>query len=226
MKNKAAVVCHSGGMDSSICLAAAIREQGADKVVSLSFAYQQTHENEVRQAARICADWGVEHVLVTCDFLRTLTSNALMDRTIPFRQEPGQPPNTLVMGRNGLLARLGSIYAESRGARLLYMGVIGVEGQSGYRDCSRDYMDKMQEIMRIDLGDDGFEIRTPVIHMTKKETLIQAHSFGILPYLLENTITCYDGLFQKGCQLCPACKLRNEGIAEFRADYPDLVLPY
>ena len=41
------------------------------------------------------------------------------------------------------------------------------------------------------------------------------YELGVLPYLLEETITCYEGLRQPGCEKCPACKLRNQGIQEF-----------
>ena len=40
---KKAVVVHSGGMDSSICLALAVEQFGAENVLSLSFTYGQRH---------------------------------------------------------------------------------------------------------------------------------------------------------------------------------------
>ncbi len=214
--NKKAIVIHSGGMDSSICLALAIKEFGRDEVLSLSFSYQQRHSNELIQAAHICQQWGVQQVIIQIDALNELTDNALMNKNVEIKHSADQAPNTLVMGRNGLMARLGAIHAHQLKANCIYMGVMGLEGaNSGYRDCSRDYFNLKEQLLRIDLGNPNFEIRTPLVHMTKKETLDLAEKLGVLEFLLENTITCYEGLRHQGCRVCPACILRNHGIEEY-----------
>lgn len=224
MKKKA-VVIHSGGMDSSICLALAIRDFGPDNVLSLSFSYQQRHAPELVQAAKICSDWNVDHTIIAIDALAEITENALTNRQKEIIHHHDEPPNTLVVGRNGLMARLGAIHAQHLGAKCIYMGVIQVESDnSGYRDCSRHYMDLKQQLLRIDLDEPLFEIRTPIVHMTKKETLELAKSLGVLEYLLRETITCYEGIRLHGCRVCPACILRNEGIRQYCEAYPEVAL--
>ncbi len=226
MIKKDAIVIHSGGMDSSLCLALAAKEFGPEHVLSLSFSYSQRHSSELIQAKKICSDWNIDHVVLSIDCLQQITNNALTDQSLKIEQIHNQAPNTLVIGRNGLMARLGAIHANSLGAHIIFMGVIEVEGaNSGYRDCSRKYMDLMQEILRIDLDDPNFIIRTPIVKMTKKESLEVAASLNILEYLLNNTITCYEGIPKEGCGLCPSCKLRNEGIALYKKDRPDFC-PY
>lgn len=227
MLTKKALVIHSGGMDSSLCLALAIKEFGAKEVLSVSYSYSQRHSNELVQAEKICKEWGVDHVVLTIDCLQEITSNALLNHKLAIQHHAGELPNTLVVGRNGLMARIGAIHANQLGAHCIYMGVMGLEGaNSGYRDCSRHYMDLMQEILRIDLDDPSFEIRTPLVHMNKKETMELAERLGILFFLLEETITCYQGISKSGCCTCPACILRNEGIREFAAANPNFKLPY
>jgi len=224
---KQAVVIHSGGMDSSICLAMACRELGPENVLSLSFSYSQRHSNELIQAKKICAEWKVDNVVLNIDCLQQITDNALMNPAIEISHAKKSPPNTLVVGRNGLMARLGAIHANSLGARCIYMGIIEVEAcNSGYRDCSRGYMDLMQQILQIDLNDHTFEIKTPLVFMTKKETMESAQKMGILKFLLKETITCYEGVSLQGCRKCPACKLRNEGIAAFLVDHPEFENPF
>ncbi len=214
--NKEAVVIHSGGMDSSICLALAIKEFAKENVLSLSFSYGQRHTNELKQAAKICCDWGVDHCTIPLHCLQEITSNALMNTDVSIEHREGQSPNTLVMGRNGLMARLGAIHAHHLGAKCIFMGVIEVEeANSGYRDCSRRYMDLVEQALRMDLDDESFEIRTPIVKMTKCETLEVAQELGVLEYLLKETITCYNGIAGHGCKACPACILRNEGITQF-----------
>lgn len=225
-KEKKSIVIHSGGMDSSICLAVAIRQHGRDSVLSLSFSYGQRHQKELTCAEKICRDWGVQHAVIHLECLQEITANALMDKNLVIEHEKGKEPNTLVVGRNGLMARIGAIHAHHIGARSIYMGVMGAEGaHSGYRDCSREYIDIVQQALRIDLDDPHFEIVTPLVAMSKKESLELAQNLGVLSFLLENAISCYEGIIGKGCRRCPACQLRNEGIRQFMLEHPEFVLP-
>ena len=77
-----AVVVHSGGMDSSLCLALAVREFGAEHVLSMSFEYGQRHTVELTAARRIADHFGVRNVVVPIRCLQEVTSNALMDSSI------------------------------------------------------------------------------------------------------------------------------------------------
>ncbi len=222
MKKKTIVV-HSGGMDSSLCLADAIRKYGASNVLSLSFSYGQRHSLELERAAEICQEWGVDHTVLQIDCLNEITENSLTHHHLPIEAKMGEAPNTLVVGRNGLMARIAAIHAHHLGADSIYMGVIEVESaNSGYRDCSRHYMDKMEEILRMDLDRPEFTIHTPLVKMTKKETMAFGHQLGVLEYLWNKTVTCYRGIDRLGCQDCPACYLRNEGMKEFLKEYPQL----
>jgi 7-cyano-7-deazaguanine synthase len=206
-----AIVIHSGGMDSSICLALAARTFSPQDVLSLSFSYDQRHNSELQAAQKISQDWGIEHRTITVDVLRQVTDNALMNAT----QNINSCADTMVLGRNGLMARLGAIYAHHLNASIIYMGVMELEVE--YRDCSRHYMDLMQQVLRLDLADPTFEIRTPLVFLTKAQSLALADDLGILDYLLENTVTCYRGIPATGCTTCPACQLRNKGIEEYRS---------
>lgn len=227
MKQKAVIVCHSGGMDSSLCLAWAVKKYGAEKVLALHFNYGQRHCNELIQAKKICEHFQVDEHTLSLDFYKQITSNALMDKNAIIEQVDKQAPNTLVVGRNGLMVRIAAIFGTQCGAALVYVGVIEVESaNSGYRDCTRAYMDKLQEILRLDLDNPNFKIKTPLVLMTKAQTMQFAFELGELNYLLENTITCYKGIAKVGCNACPACDLRNEGIKIFHRQYPDHQLPY
>ena len=44
---KQAVVVHSGGMDSSICLALAVEKHGAENVLSMTFTYGQNWQGQI-----------------------------------------------------------------------------------------------------------------------------------------------------------------------------------
>lgn len=213
---KEAVVVHSGGMDSSLCLALAIREFSAENVLSLSFDYDQRHSNEIEAAKKICKAWSVEHATVNLDCLAALTEDALTRSAKEIGHDEKGCTTTLVVGRNGLMIRLGAIHAHSIGARCIYTGVMELEAlEIGYRDCSKEYIALKQQILRLDLDDPHFEIRTPLIDMNKEDTLRLAKELGVLEFLWENTVTCYRGVQRDGCGDCPACFLRNRGMQAF-----------
>lgn len=226
MKKKAVVV-HSGGMDSSLCLALAVKEFGAENVLSLSFTYNQRHAIELERARTISDHFKVEHAELNLDCLAQITESALIGNSQKIEHKSGEAPNTLVVGRNGLMARLAGIHAHSLGAHCIYMGVMELEGSnSGYRDCSRAYMDIIQSALRLDFADASFEIRTPLVSMTKKETMELGFKLNVLEFLLETTVTCYEGIEKAGCLKCPACKLRNAGLKIFSLEHPELKYSY
>lgn len=209
--NKKAVVLHSGGMDSSICLALMIKEFGADAVLSLGFDYGQRHSQELAAAQRICAEWKVDRKVFNFAEIRLGFSNALVDASLPL-----QDTNTLVAGRNGLMAYVAALHAASIGAQRLVLGVIEVDAKvTGYRDCSRAYWDLHEKLLQWDLGDSDFVIATPLVAMSKRDTMAVADSLGVLPFLLQETVTCYDGQKAPGCMQCHACRLRAQGLAEY-----------
>jgi 7-cyano-7-deazaguanine synthase len=221
IKTKHIIVVHSGGMDSSICLALAIQHYGKKHVLSLGFDYTQRNSSELQAAELICNTWEVDRVVLPITCLNQITSNALLNHKQTIEHLEGQAPNTLVTGRNGLMARLAGIHADSLGASAISLGVIEIESSnSGYRDCSREYFNLLQNILRIDFNNPLFEIQTPLVKMTKYETLKCAQKLDVLDFLLEHTITCYEGLAHQGCKKCPACKLRNQGIEEFQSKHP------
>lgn len=229
MKNltKKAIVVHSGGMDSSICLGLAVEEWGSAHVLSLSFQYGQRHAEELDRAKVVADHLEVDHLSVPVSCFSSLTHNALLDSTVPIEHQVGVAPNTLVVGRNGFMMRMSAVHGHSLGCRRIYLGIIEVESaNSGYRDCSRVYADKMEDILRLDLNDPDFQIITPLVFMTKKQTLEVAYRLGILSFLLETTITCYEGLDKVGCRSCPACKLRNQGLLQFVQDHPEFTFSF
>jgi 7-cyano-7-deazaguanine synthase len=125
-------------------------------------------------------------------------------------------PNSFVPGRNGLFTMMAAPFACYVNAKFLYLGVMEIEGvNSGYPDCSRAYVDRVEEVIRLDYPEHRLSIRTPLIRHTKAESLSVAKSLGVLDFLLEATVSCYRGVLHPGCKECPACVLRNQGIEQF-----------
>ena len=225
---KATIVVHSGGMDSSLCLAIAVDDVGAENVLSMTFDYGQRHSAELEQAKIISDYFKVDHIVVPISSLREITSNSLLHHNLTIEDaKDGTPPNTMVVGRNGLMARIAAIHADYLGANSIFMGVMELEeANSGYRDCSRKYMEILQAALRVDFANPQFEIKTPLVYLTKKQALDVAYQMGHAEFLLENTLSCYEGVRGYGCGTCPACVLRNDGIKEFLSEHPDIVFSY
>lgn len=210
-----ALVLHSGGMDSSICLLLAKQRFGPEKVLSVGFRYGQRHSPELEAAAEIADHFGIHRIVIDLPILPGWERSSLLSHSLPIQMLDGLP-NSFVPGRNGLFLMLAAPLARSLNVHCMYIGVMETEGSfSGYPDCYRAYIDAVENVIRLDLQDPNFSIQTPLVFLTKAQTLEIAASFGALDYLLEHTVTCYNGVRGRGCGSCPACTLRRTGEEAF-----------
>lgn len=212
-----AVVVLSGGQDSALCLALAVRKYGAQRVAAITFAYGQRHRLETKYAKALARHFGVAlHRVVKAGFFKELTRNALTDPSVAIVRKPGaQCPSTVVEGRNAFFLLAAGIWAKSLGAKVIYTGVSQAD-YSGYPDCRASFIRAQQRMMRLAM-DWPFKIETPFMHKTKAEEWELADRLGLLDYIAEHTLTCYNGIPGGGCGKCPACQLRNRGLQEYLA---------
>ena len=214
-----AVVVLSGGQDSATCLFWAIACWGAQHVEAISFDYGQRHLSEIAAASEIAAHAGVEHQVVNLKGLRVAAS-ALTSPQIDVKADGGlnNLPSTFTPCRNLVFLGTAAARAISIGARRLVTGVCQTD-YSGYPDCRRDFVDAMEVAIRLGNGLEDFSINTPLMELSKAETVKMAQRLAKdLPDLdvmraLGRTVTCYHGQ-RPGCGTCPACVLRAKGFAE------------
>ena len=239
-----AVVVLSGGQDSAICLALAVKKYGASEVAAITFAYGQRHSVETKFARRLAKRFGVvAHKVVKFGFYKDITTNALLDPKMAIRdgkdarlktedpkgRETGDgrpertrdarretPPNTVVEGRNAFFLMAAAVWAKSLGATVLYTGVSQTD-YSGYPDCRAAFVKAQQKAIRLAL-DYPIKVVTPFMKMTKADEWALAAKLGIFDVIANETVTCYNGIPGKGCGKCPACKLRNRGLKEFKSN--------
>ncbi len=212
---KPILVIFSGGQDSTTCLMKAIAERGKENVHTVTFNYGQRHALEVELAAAIAKEQGVaSHKVITVDWYRDITSNALMDTTTPIARDEGAPfPNTFVEGRNALFLLTAAIYAKSKGILDLMIGVSDADF-SGYPDCREAFVRSMNETLNLAM-DCTFVIHAPLQHLTKAQEWALADELGCLDYIRTRTLTCYEGIPGDGCGQCPACQLRAAGLQTY-----------
>lgn len=213
-----AVVLLSGGMDSAT--AAALARGEGFEVYALSVRYGQRHAVELEGARRIAAALGVaRHVVVDLD-LRAFGGSALTsDIPVPKDTPPERIgegiPSTYVPARNTIFLSLALAWAETLGARDIFLGANALD-YSGYPDCRPEYIAAYARMANLATraGVEGATIRihTPLIALSKAEIVRRGLELGV-DFAL--TTTCYDPASDgAACGHCEACLLRLKGFAE------------
>lgn len=207
-----AIVVFSGGQDSTTCLFWALEK--FERVIAVTFDYNQRHKLEIECAKNIAKDLGVEHHILNMDLLNQLTPNALTRSDIDIKNgEDGNLPSTFVDGRNMVFLTFAAILAKVKGARHIVTGVCETDF-SGYPDC-RDIFIKSLSVTTNLAMDYNFVIHTPLMWIDKAATWKMADKYGKLDYVRNNTLTCYNGIIGDGCGECPACILRKRGLEAY-----------
>lgn len=208
-----ALVVLSGGQDSTTCLYWAINRYGLGFVDTVTFDYGQRHHIELDCAAKVAEFAGVDNTCLPIDTLAALGGDSLTDPDIGVSSEVDADtglPNTFVPGRNLIFLTYAAAFAYRRGIQNLVTGVAQTD-YSGYPDCREDTIAALQEALRLGMESD-VTVHTPLMHLSKKETVELARDLGGLP-AMAYTHTCYNGE-RPPCGSCPACELRARGFAQ------------
>lgn len=226
MPRKALVIL-SGGQDSTTCLFWA--KSMYNEVHAITFDYGQRHSREIECAVQVAALAEVDshHVLKVGKILAgssPLVSDAPLEQYADMWSLPGGLEKTFVPGRNLLFLTLAANYAYSLGITDLVTGVCQ-EDYGGYPDCRQVFIDSAQETIRRGFGYDekdpfmtSFRIVTPLMNLTKKQTVELSLSIPGCGTALAFTHTGYDGAYPP-LGNDHATLLRAKGFLE--ADFPD-----
>ena len=222
-RSRRAVVLLSGGLDSATTLALALRE--GFEAHALTVRYGQRQALEIERAAEIAASLGAaSHRIVELD-LSFVGGSALTDPARPVpkgRSEAAMAtgiPDTYVPARNTVLLSLALAWAETLGARDLFVGVNAVD-YSGYPDCRPEFLDAFERLANLatKAGVEGaaagatLRIHAPLVRLSKGEIVRRAADLGVD---LGRTLSCYDpGPDGTPCRSCDACLLRARGFHE------------
>lgn len=213
-KNNAAMVCFSGGQDSTTCLFWA--KKHFSRVEAVCFTYGQKHSKETEIARQIAAEAGVPFQLLDVSLISQLDQNcSLVNAEIVMDQEkPADTyPNTFVPGRNMVFLTFAAILARSKGIFNLVTGVSEAD-YSGYPDCRDTFIRSLNVTLNLAM-DEQFVLHTPLMNRDKSEVWGLSDELGVFDLVRERTLTCYNGVVADGCGHCPACKLRREGLEKY-----------
>ncbi|ERG65914.1 MULTISPECIES: 7-cyano-7-deazaguanine synthase QueC [Exiguobacterium] len=209
MQHEKALVVFSGGQDSTTCLFWA--KQQFSHVEAVTFAYGQRHDAEIEVAKEIAAELDVPHHILDLSLLGQLTSNALTRHDLDI--DNADVPNTFVDGRNHLFLSFAAVMAKQLGMHHIVTGVCETDF-SGYPDCRDQFVKSLNVTLNLAM-DYPFVIDTPLMWLDKKQTWELADQLGAFDYVKERTLTCYNGILGSGCGECPACVLRQNGLAAY-----------
>jgi 7-cyano-7-deazaguanine synthase len=213
--SKKAVILYSGGLDSTTCLAIA-RAEGFTPY-AMSFAYGQRHAVELDLAKRNATAMGAaDHLVVEFDYRKVGGSALTADIAVPKEGVGSDIPVTYVPARNTVFLSFALGWAEVLGAFDIFIGVNALD-YSGYPDCRPEYIAAFETMANLATkaaveGKGRYTIHTPLIHLTKAETIRKGLALGV-DY--GRTHSCYDptpdGI---ACGRCDSCRLRLKGFAE------------
>jgi 7-cyano-7-deazaguanine synthase len=215
-----AIVLLSGGMDSCVCAALAVRDHEA---AALHVSYgQRTERRELRSFQAICDRLGIhDRLLVRNEALRAIGGSALTDTDIavPESHAIGSGvPITYVPFRNAHFLSVAVSWAEVLGAQKIYVGAVEPDS-SGYPDCRPAYYRAFNEVIRTGTKEGRIEIVTPLIAMRKREIVTLGLELGA-PFDL--TWSCYQRE-DRACGVCDSCALRLRAFRDAGSRDP---IPY
>ncbi len=219
------VVLLSGGMDSCVCAALAVRD-GQAAAVHVSYG-QRTEERERQSFENICDRLGIrDRLLVRNDALRTIGGSALTDSRIavPEAQAVGASistpsvPVTYVPFRNAHFLAVAVSWAEVLGAEKIYIGAVEPDS-SGYPDCRPEYYRAFNEVVKMGTKEGTIRVVAPLIAMRKAEIVRLGLELNA-PFDL--TWSCYQRE-DRACGVCDSCLLRLRAFRDLGAEDP---IPY
>ena len=216
------VVIFSGGIDSTVCLAKAIKKYGNKNVCCLGFNYGQKNIRELECAKKIADYYDVNLDILDisnlfkysdCSMLSTSSKEIpkiTYDEQVKELKED-EDVSTNVPFRNGLLLSIACSYAISKNIKTVYYGIHMEAGvaYSFYPDCSKEFNRAINKAIYIGSGE-KVKVEAPLVNFSKREII------GIGNYLkvpFELTWTCYEE-GDKPCLECTACRDRILGFKE------------
>ncbi len=202
MKTRA-VVLHSGGLDSTVCLLMA--QQRGRQVLSLGIDYGQRHHIELDYAIAQCKQFEVERKVLRVGWDKP-------DRILPSDRSVQELGKTIspafLPARNGVFLMLACAEAAGLGATEIWIGINSINF-SGYPDCTPDFIAAFKSMLRIGVPR-GPRIVAPLLKKSKPQIARIAGRFGLKP---TDTWSCYrPQITESGlspCGRCDACVLHQ-----------------
>ena len=219
MKKKA-IVLLSGGIDSTTCLAIAVKKYGSENVLALSASYGQKHIKELEASKKVADYYRVERKVIDLEHAFHFSDSPLLiSRGTNIRHQSyaeqlaemgGEGTvDTYVPFRNGLFLAYAAAVAVSIKAEVIYYGAHADDAaKRAYPDCTPEFAQAMCEAIFEGSGRTTV-LEAPLLYMNKATVVRTGLSLGA-PYHL--TWSCYEG-GNEPCGKCGTCRDRAAAFA-------------
>jgi 7-cyano-7-deazaguanine synthase len=191
----------SGGLDSTVSLAVAVRKM--EVVLALTFDYGQRAARREREAsARIARHYRVRHRVVEVPWLAGLTRTALVNRRarLPRHEMSERSAKAVwVPNRNGVFIEVSAAHAESLGARRLVTG-FNREEAATFPDNSAAYVRAVNRALGYSTAN-GVRVVSFTAGLDKRGIVRLGRRLGVP---LEHVWPCYEG-GRRWCGSCESC---------------------
>jgi 7-cyano-7-deazaguanine synthase len=200
---KLAVILHSGGLDSTVCLLEAKRR--GRQILSLGIDYGQRHRIELEYARHQCERFNVQRKVLRVEWDKP-------EREMPVNRSIAEMRRSVstafLPGRNAVFLTVASAEAAALGASEVWIGVNAVDF-SGYPDCRPAFINAFSRMLQFAIPN-GPKIVAPLLKMSKPAIARKASRLGVKrgdvwccykPELAPNGIIA--------CGQCDACVLHE-----------------
>lgn len=211
------IVILSGGLDSTILTYLLVDKYGSDKVIALTFDYNQRHDIEIQKAILTTEKLKIKHKILNINFFGELVKDATClvssssIKTPNIKEVLGDPqPVTAVPYRNMLFLTLALSFAESNNANKVFIGVQSCD-LYGYWDTTPDFINAINNVSILNRKFQ-ITIESPFVNLTKKDEILIGNNLGVD---FEDTHTCYNpDYLNRSCGVCPSCSERIKNFID------------
>ena len=215
-----AIVLSSGGLDSTTCLAIAVKKFGKKNVSTVSIFYGQRHARELSCARAVAEFYGVNHYEFDAAAIMKNSNSALLNSSAQnlehstYGEQVKNNPRvaTYVPFRNGLMLSMAASFADSLyndSEVEVYIGVHQDDAAvNAYPDCRADFIEAIGTAVNI--GTYGkIKIVAPFLNKTKADVVKIGTDLAV-PY--ELTWSCYER-GDTPCGKCATCLDRAKAFS-------------
>jgi 7-cyano-7-deazaguanine synthase len=233
MSKKSAIILLSGGLDSTVCLWWA-KKQNYSRVDCLTFEYGSKEEVVQKEVTKKLGELAKadNHEFVFLDFLadysRRINSSLSKDSTknLPelsdaelddIKASSESAKSVWIPGRNLVFLAIASAYSETIGDTVDIITGFNLEEGSTFPDNTQEFIDDFTATASRGILHAKVSIICPLVGMNKSEIVNLGKDLGV-PF--EHSSSCYNpkGFDEKQrpihCGICESCKRRKRGFVE------------
>jgi len=208
-----AIVLVSGGLDSCVTMAIAMKEHNI-AILHVGYGQRtQTREyNSFRSVTRFYNIPETRILTIELDFLRKIGGSSLTDHNIPVDKDKVNAgiPASYVPFRNTHLLSIAVSWAEAIKAESIYIGAVKQDSPD-YPDCRAEYYEAYNKLVEVGTKPStNIKVITPLINMSRSDIVKKGIEIGAP---LQLTWSCYERN-DKACGSCQSCLLRLKAFEE------------